>query len=75
MGDQDNGINGNDIDVEESVRENEDASLQDDSYAFDEENTDNEEYHDSEDESAGELDFDLDEDRMNEVQPDESTRQ
>lgn len=31
------------------VRENEDASLQDDSYSFDEDNTDNEEYHDVDD--------------------------
>jgi hypothetical protein len=28
------------------VRQNEDASLQDDSYSFDEDNTDNEEFHD-----------------------------
>lgn len=40
--------------AEEEVRENEDASLQDDSYAFDEDNTDNEEYHD--------VDLDNDED-------------
>lgn len=31
------------------VRQNEDASLQDDSYAFDEANTDNEEFHDIDD--------------------------
>ncbi len=31
------------------VRENEDASLQDDTYAFDEDNTDNEEFHDLDD--------------------------
>jgi hypothetical protein len=43
---------------EQEVRENEDASLQDDSYSFDEANTDNEEYHDAD---SGE-DFDLDND-------------
>ncbi len=32
--------------ADSEVRENEDASLQDDSYSFDEDNTDNEEYHD-----------------------------
>lgn len=32
---------------ETQVRENEDASLQDDSYSFDEDNTDNEEFHDA----------------------------
>lgn len=39
------------------VRENEDASLQDDSYSFDEDNTDNEEFHDMDDlgEEAGDL--------------------
>jgi hypothetical protein len=45
------------IDPEDQVRETENASLQDDSYSFDEENTDNEEYHD-----AGDGDFDLDND-------------
>lgn len=40
------------------VRETEDASLQDDTYSFDEDNTDNEEYHD-----AGDVeDFDIDND-------------
>lgn len=34
---------------EESVRETEDASLQDKEYAFDEDNTDNEEFHDIDD--------------------------
>jgi hypothetical protein len=43
---------------DKEVRENEDASLQDDSYSFDEANTDNEEYHDAD---SGE-DFDLDND-------------
>jgi hypothetical protein len=43
---------------EAEVRENEDASLQDDTYSFDEANTDNEEYHDAD---SGE-DFDLDND-------------
>jgi|GEM_PF-5550817 len=36
-------------DAEDEVRENEDASLQDKSYSFDEENTDSEEYHDADD--------------------------
>ncbi len=44
--------------AEGQVRETEDASLQDDTYAFDEDNTDNEEYHD-----AGDVeDFDIDND-------------
>lgn len=43
------------------VRENEDASLQDDSYAFDEANTDNEEYHDAGDADAS-YDYDNDDD-------------
>jgi len=43
---------------DKEVRENEDASLQDDSYSFDEANTDNEEYHDAD----GADDFDLDND-------------
>ena len=44
--------------AENQVRENEDASLQDDSYAFDESNTGNEEYHDaSEIDDTGEEDF------------------
>jgi hypothetical protein len=34
------------------VRQTEDASLQDDSYSFDESNTDNEEYHDVDDDSS-----------------------
>lgn len=47
--------------AEGEVRENEDSSLQDDSYAFDEANTGSEEYHDADD--AGEdIDFDNDED-------------
>lgn len=33
-------------DADTEVRENENASLQDDTYAFDEDNTDNEEFHD-----------------------------
>ena len=36
-------------DADTEVRENEDASLQDDTYAFDEDNTDNEEFHDLDD--------------------------
>lgn len=43
---------------DKEVRENEDASLQDESYSFDEQNTDNEEYHDAD----GADDFDLDND-------------
>lgn len=35
--------------AEEEVRENEDASLQDESYSFDSENTGVEEYHDVDD--------------------------
>ncbi|MFL5785156.1 MAG: hypothetical protein ACJ76H_11130 [Bacteriovoracaceae bacterium] len=33
----------------QQVRQNEDASLQDDSYSFDEDNTGNEEFHDIDD--------------------------
>lgn len=44
-------------DADAEVRANEDASLQDDSYSFDEANTDNEEYHD-----ADEIDYDNDDD-------------
>lgn len=47
--------------AETQVRENEDASLQDDTYAFDEDNTENEEYHDAED-----IDFDNDDDYISE---------
>lgn len=36
-------------DADSEVRENEDASLQDDTYSFDEDNTDNEEFHDLDD--------------------------
>jgi hypothetical protein len=44
-------------DADTEVRENEDASLQDDTYSFDEDNTDNEEFHDMDDlgEDAGDL--------------------
>lgn len=45
-------------DADAQVRETEDASLQDDSYAFDESNTDNEEYHDA----AGGDEFDIGDD-------------
>ncbi len=38
--------------AEEQVRQTEDASLQDDTYSFDEDNTDNEEYHDVDDDSS-----------------------
>jgi hypothetical protein len=48
------------------VRENEDASLQDDTYAFDEDNTDNEEFHDMDDVGDDATDltdiFDVDDD-------------
>lgn len=64
----DNGINGEEI-MSPRMATDGGESLQDDSYSFDEENTDNEEYHDSEDAEAGELDFELDGDRMNEVTP------
>lgn len=49
--------------AEEEIRENEDASLQDDTYTFDSDNTDNEEgMHDVdvEDAGGGMSDFDLD---------------
>lgn len=36
-------------DADSQVRETEDASLQDDTYSFDEDNTDNEEFHDLDD--------------------------
>lgn len=64
----DNGINGEEI-ISPRTATDGGESLQDDSYSFDEENTENEEYHDTGDAETGELDFDLDEDRMNEVQP------
>lgn len=44
--------------AESQVRATEDASLQDDTYSFDEDNTSNEEYHDAGDAE----DFDLDND-------------
>ncbi len=47
-------------DPDKQVRETEDASLQDDSYSFDESNTDLEEYHDASD--AEEFDLDNDDD-------------
>ncbi|WP_408096114.1 hypothetical protein ACJVC5_13830 [Peredibacter sp. HCB2-198] len=46
------------VDPDQQVRETEDASLQDESYSFDEQNTDNEEYHDA----SGAEDIDLDND-------------
>lgn len=49
-------------DAENEVLENEEASLQDDSYSFDEDNTGNEEYHDAGGDNSGELDFDNDQD-------------
>lgn len=45
-------------DADAQVRETEDASLQDDTYSFDEDNTDNEEYHDADEVE----DFDIDND-------------
>lgn len=45
--------------AEAQVRATEDASLQDDTYSFDEDNTSNEEYHDADDAAE---DFDLDND-------------
>lgn len=47
-------------DPDEQVRETEDASLQDDTYSFDEDNTGNEEYHDAED--VEDFDFDNEDD-------------
>lgn len=38
--------------AEQQVRQTEDASLQDDTYSFDEANTDNEEFHDIDDDSS-----------------------
>lgn len=38
--------------AETQIRQTEDASLPDESYAFDEANTDNEEYHDVDDEES-----------------------
>lgn len=46
--------------VQRQVRETEDASLPDDAYAFDESNTDNEEYHDVSD--ATDYDFESEDD-------------
>lgn len=54
------GVYSLDSDVSEAgaqVRQTEDASLQDDSYAFDEDNTDNEEYHDAGDADDGASDL------------------
>ena len=48
--------------AESEVLENEEASLQDDSYSFDEDNTGSEDYHDAGGENSGELDFDNDQD-------------
>lgn len=44
------------------VRENEDASLQDNTYSFDENNTDNEEYHDADEGDLEDFDIDNDDD-------------
>lgn len=47
-------------DAESSVRLNEDASLQDKEYSFDEDNTGSEEYHDADSaEDAGDHAFDI----------------
>ncbi len=51
--------------AEAQVRENEDASLQDDSYTFDEDNTSDDEYHDVDEDFKFEdtdVDYDNDED-------------
>lgn len=51
--------------AEKQVRENEEASLQDDSYSFDEDNTADEEFHDVDEDFKFEdtdVDFDNDED-------------
>ncbi len=65
----DNGINGEEVIMGRNFEVDPGESLQDDSYGFDEQNTDDEEFHDSNDAESGELDFDLDKDRMNEVAP------
>jgi hypothetical protein len=49
------------VDPDSQVRENEDASLQDDSYAFQEESTEDDESYDV-DEDEGRIDFDNDDD-------------
>ena len=46
------------LNAENDVRETEDASLPDKEYAFGEDNTDNEEYHDADDDLGGDL-FDI----------------
>ncbi len=52
--------------AEAEVRENEDASLQDESYSFDEDNTSNDDFHDVEESSFHEEDYeDEDEDEEN----------
>lgn len=43
------------VNAEDEVRQTEDASLPDKEYAFGEDNTDNEEYHDAEDFQSGDL--------------------
>jgi hypothetical protein len=50
--------------AQHEVRENEDASLQDNSYTFDEDNTGDEEFHDVDDDTQDriKIDFDNDED-------------
>lgn len=51
--------------AEAQVRENEDASLQDGSYSFDEDNTDNDDFHDVGDcsfDGLDESDYDVNED-------------
>ena len=49
-------------DAESQVRATEDASLQDETYSFDEANTDNEEFHDVDDYEDFDLDLDNDDD-------------
>jgi hypothetical protein len=49
------------VNAQDSVRETEDASLQDKEYAFDEDNTGTEEYHDADDDEVEDM-FDPEDD-------------
>ena len=64
----DMGINGSETNPELEVMETEMASMQDDTYSFDEDNVEDTEFVD-EDDVVKELDFTVDQDRMNEVSP------
>ncbi|HXH31292.1 MAG TPA: hypothetical protein VNJ01_10810 [Bacteriovoracaceae bacterium] len=64
----DMGINGSETNPETSVIETELASMQDDSYSFDESNVEDVEFL-GEDDVVKELDFSVDQDRINEVTP------